>query len=83
MYDFKWFLDSKIMEIGLNSGHSAELFLLNSNAPVYSFDMGVILINGWSMGKNILIRIFQIDSYFGDSRESLPRFKNNNDLNLI
>ncbi len=31
---------SKIMEVGFNAGHSAELFLLNSNAYVYSFDIG-------------------------------------------
>jgi len=27
---------SKIMEVGFNAGHSAELFLLNSTAYVYS-----------------------------------------------
>ena len=36
-----------IMEIGFNAGHSAELFLENSNAYVHSFDL--------------LIKIIQID----------------------
>ena len=31
---------NKIMEIGFNAGHSAEIFLENTNAYVHSFDIG-------------------------------------------
>jgi len=73
---------SKIMEVGFNAGHSAELFLLNSTAYVYSFDIGHHFHQYLKYGKRYINYKFpnRHTLIFGDSRESLPRFKNNNDI---
>jgi predicted O-methyltransferase YrrM len=69
-----------IMEIGFNAGHSAEIFLSNSNAQVYSFDIGDHFHQYLKYGK-----MYINDKYpdrhtliFGDSKETIPRFKKNN-----
>ena len=46
-------LPAKIMEIGFNAGHSAELFLENSNAYVHSFDLGEHFHQYLKYGNNI------------------------------
>ena len=73
---------SKIMEVGFNAGHSAELFLLNSNAYVYSFDIGDHFYEYLKEGKIYINNKFpnRHTLVFGDSRKTLPRFRNNNDI---
>jgi predicted O-methyltransferase YrrM len=73
---------SKIMEIGFNAGHSAELFLENSNAYVYSFDIGTHFHQYLKYGKVYINNKFpnRHTLVFGDSMETIPRFKSKNDI---
>ena len=73
---------SKIMEVGFNAGHSAELFLLNSTAYVHSFDIGHHFNQYLKYGKIYINNKFpnRHTLVFGDSTETLPRFKNNNNI---
>jgi len=69
-----------IMEIGFNAGHSSEIFLQNSNAYVYSFDIGTHYSDYLKYGKIYINSIYpnRHTLVFGDSKESVPRFANNN-----
>jgi hypothetical protein len=68
-----------IMEIGFNAGHSSELFLNNSNAYIYSFDIGDHFNSYLKYGKMFINRKFpnRHTLIFGDSRESVIKFHNN------
>jgi len=72
----------KIMEIGFNAGHSAELFLNHSNAYVYSFDIGDHFHQYLKYGKKYINNKYpdRHTIVFGNSLESVPRFKNNNNI---
>jgi predicted O-methyltransferase YrrM len=69
-----------IMEIGFNAGHSAEIFLQNSNAYVYSFDIGTHFSQYLKYGKMYINNIYpdRHTLVFGDSKEAIPRFAKNN-----
>lgn len=69
-----------ILEIGFNAGHSSELFLENSNAYIYSFDIGIHFHEYLKYGKQFLNNKFpnRHTLVFGDSRETIPRFNINN-----
>jgi predicted O-methyltransferase YrrM len=74
---------TKIMEIGFNAGHSAELFLKNSQAYVHSFDIGLHFHSYLKFGKIYLNNKFlnRHTLVLGDSTERIPIFsKNNPDL---
>lgn len=71
-----------IMEIGFNAGHSAELFLSNSNAYLYSFDIGEHFHEYLKYGKQF-INIKYPNRHtlvFGNSLETIPRFAKNNEI---
>ena len=76
-----------ILEIGFNAGHSSELFLENSNAYIYSFDIGFHLNEYLKYGKKFLNNKFpnRHTLVIDDSRVSIPRFakKNNIKFDLI
>lgn len=69
-----------IMEIGFNAGHSSEIFLKNSNAYVYSFDIGTHFSQYLKYGKMYINSIYpnRHTLVFGDSKETVPRFAINN-----
>lgn len=69
-----------ILEIGFNGGHSCELFLKNTNAYVYSFDIGCHFHEYLKYGKTFINSKYpnRHTLVFGDSRESIPRFIKNN-----
>lgn len=69
-----------IMEIGFNAGHSAEIFLQNSNAYLYSFDIGTHFSEYLKYGKMYINKVYpgRHTLVFGDSKESVPRFAENN-----
>lgn len=69
-----------IMEIGFNAGHSAEIFLKNSNAYVYSFDIGTHFSEYLKYGKMYINSSYpgRHTIVFGDSKEAVPRFTKNN-----
>ena len=71
-----------ILEIGFNAGHSSELFLENSNAYIYSFDIGAHFHEYLKYGKLFLNNKFpnRHTLVFGNSRETIPRFNNNNNI---
>jgi len=71
-----------IMEIGFNAGHSSEIFLKNSNAYIYSFDLGDHFHEYLKYGK-----IFLNNKYpdrhtlvLGDSTKTIPNFIKNNNI---
>jgi predicted O-methyltransferase YrrM len=68
-----------IMEIGFNAGNSSELFLKNSNAYIYSFDIGEHFNSYLKYGKMFINYKFpnRHTLVFGDSRESIIKFHNN------
>ena len=71
------------MEIGFNAGHSAEIFLENTNAYLYSFDIGTHFNEYLKYGKTYINNVYpnRHTLVFGDSKESVPRFvKNHSDL---
>ena len=73
----------QIMEIGFNAGHSAEIFLENTNAYLYSFDIGTHFNEYLKYGKTYINNVYpnRHTLVFGDSKESVPRFvKNHSDL---
>lgn len=69
-----------IMEIGFNAGNSSELFLENSNAYIYSFDIGDHFHSYLKYSKMYINNKFpnRHTLVFGDSRESINNFYNNN-----
>ena len=71
-----------IMEIGFNAGHSAELFLENSNAYVYSFDLGTHFHQYLKHGKNFINKIFpnRHTLVIGDSTIMVPDFAKKNNI---
>jgi predicted O-methyltransferase YrrM len=71
-----------ILEIGFNAGHSSELFLENSNAYIYSFDIGLHFHEYLKYGKQFLNNKFpnRHTLVFGNSRETIPMFINNNNI---
>ena len=71
---------NNIMEIGFNAGHSAEIFLDNTNAYVYSFDIGTHFKEYLKYGKMYINNTYpnRHTIVFGDSKVSVPRFANNN-----
>ena len=73
---------SYIMEIGFNAGHSSELFLENSNAYVYSFDIGSHFNQYLKYGKQFINQKYpnRHTIVFGDSKISVPRFTKNNNI---
>ena len=74
-------IDAKnIMEIGFNAGHSAELFLSNSNAYLYSFDIGDHFHEYLKYGKFFINMKYpnRHTLVFGNSLETIPRFAKNN-----
>ena len=75
---------TKIMEIGFNAGHSAELFLKNSEAYVHSFDIGAHFHSYLKFGKMYLNNTFlnRHTLVLGDSTQKIPTFSKNNP-NLI
>jgi predicted O-methyltransferase YrrM len=75
--DFKY-----IMEIGFNAGHSSELFLKNTNAYVYSFDIGDHFNHYLKYGKHYINYVYpnRHTLVFGDSKMTVPRFAANNDI---
>jgi predicted O-methyltransferase YrrM len=68
-----------IMEIGFNGGHSAELFLENSNAYLYSFDIGNHFHSYLKFGKMYINNKFpdRHTLVIGDSTERVPIFSSN------
>ena len=71
-----------IMEIGFNAGHSAELFLENSNAYVYSFDLGEHFHQYLKYGKQYINNTY-INRHIlilGDSTIRIPIFAQNNNI---
>jgi len=73
---------SYIMEIGFNAGHSSELFLENSNAYVYSFDIGDHFNKYLKYGKFFINQKYpnRHTLVFGDSKITVPRFAKNNNI---
>ena len=73
---------SYIMEIGFNAGHSSELFLENSNAYVYSFDIGSHFNQYLKYGKFFINQKYpnRHTLVFGDSKITVPRFAKNNNI---
>ena len=73
---------TKIMEIGFNAGHSAELFLENSEAVVYSFDLGEHFHQYLKYGKQYINKNYpnKHTLIFGDSTQTVPTFSANNDI---
>ena len=73
---------SYIMEIGFNAGHSAELFLENSDAYVYSFDLGIHFNQYLKYGKHFINQKYpnRHTLVFGDSKITVPRFSKNNNI---
>lgn len=72
-----------IMEIGFNAGHSSELFLENTNAYIYSFDIGLHFNEYLKYGKTYINKNYpnRHTLVFGNSKESVPRFfKNHQDI---
>ena len=72
---------NNIMEVGFNAGHSAELFLQNTNAYVYSFDLGVHFHQYLKQGKRFINSVYpnRHTLVLGDSTKMIPHFiKNNN-----
>ena len=71
-----------ILEIGFNAGHSSEVFLENSDAYIYSFDIGNHFHEYLKYGKKFLNNKFpnRHTLVFGNSIESIPRFTNNNNI---
>lgn len=71
-----------IMEIGFNAGHSAEIFLKNTNAYVYSFDIGNHFNHYLKYGKQYINNVYpdRHTLVFGDSKITVPRFATNNDI---
>ena len=71
-----------IMEIGFNAGHSAELFLSNSNAYLYSFDIGHHFHKYLKFGKQFINNKFpnRHTLVLGNSLETIPRFAKNNNI---
>ena len=71
---------NKIMEIGFNAGHSAEIFLENTNAYVHSFDIGTHFNEYLKYGKNYINNVYpnRHTLVFGDSKTTVPRFAINN-----
>ena len=69
-----------IMEIGFNAGHSSELFLSNSNAYVYSFDLGEHFHQYLKYGKKYINTTYpnRHTLIFGDSNKTVPKFAENN-----
>jgi predicted O-methyltransferase YrrM len=70
------------MEIGFNAGHSSELFLENSNAYVYSFDIGSHFNQYLKHGKQFINRKYpnRHTLVFGDSKLTVPKFSKNNNI---
>jgi len=68
-----------IMEIGFNAGHSSEIFLENTYAYIYSFDIGTHFNEYLKCGKRYINNVYpnRHTIVFGDSKESVPRFFNN------
>ena len=73
---------TKIMEIGFNAGHSAELFLENSEAVVYSFDLGEHFHQYLKYGKQYINKNYpdRHTLILGDSTIRVPIFAQNNDI---
>jgi predicted O-methyltransferase YrrM len=71
-----------IMEIGFNAGHSAELFLENSNAYVHSFDFGDHFHQYLKYGKQYINKNYpdRHTLILGDSTIRVPIFAQNNDI---
>ena len=71
-----------IMEIGFNAGHSAELFLENSNAYVHSFDLGEHFHQYLKYGKQYINKNYpdRHTLILGDSTIRVPIFAQNNDI---
>lgn len=71
-----------IMEIGFNAGHSAELFLENSNAYVHSFDLGDHFHQYLKYGKQYINKNYpdRHTLILGDSTIRVPIFAQNNDI---
>ena len=69
-----------IMEIGFNAGHSAELFLKNSDAYVYSFDLGDHFHKYLKFGKQYININYpnRHSLVLGDSTIRVPKFAENN-----
>jgi len=69
-----------IMEIGFNAGHSSEIFLSNTNAYVYSFDLGEHFHEYLKYGKTYINNKYsnRHTLIFGNSTVTIPNFKNNN-----
>ena len=65
-----------ILEIGFNAGHSSELFLKNTNAQVYSFDLGDHLAQYMVTGKQYIDAVFpnRHTLILGDSKKTIPKF---------
>ncbi len=63
-----------ILEIGFNAGHSSELFLLNSDANIVSFDIG--FHNYVYDGKKYIDLVYpsRHELIIGDSTKSLPEY---------
>lgn len=69
----------KVMEIGFNAGHSAEIILKNNeNLTLTSFDLGSH--SYVTTGKEYIDLTFpnRHTLYFGDSRKSVPNYIKNN-----
>ena len=73
---------NNIMEIGFNAGHSAELFLENSDAYVYSFDLGEHFHQYLKYGKQYINKNYpnRHTLIFGDSTQTVPTFSANNNI---
>ena len=70
-----------VIEIGFNSGHSAELFLsTNNNINLISFDIGRHLCTLW--GKNFIDQQYpnRHKLILGDSTITIPEFSKNNKI---
>ncbi len=69
-----------ILEIGFNGGHSSEIFLANSNANVYSFDIGDHFHQYLKYGKQFINTKYpnRHTLIFGDSTKTVPTFIKNN-----
>ena len=65
-----------------NAGHSAELFLENSNAYVHSFDLGEHFHQYLKYGKQYINKIYpdRHTLILGDSTIRVPIFAQNNDI---
>ena len=71
-----------IMEIGFNAGHSSELFLENSNAIVYSFDLGEHFHEYLKYGKQYINKNYpnRHTLILGNSTIRVPMFAKNNNI---